>query len=93
MGTPDFLSPEQTNDLHHADIRSDLYSLGCTFYYLLTGQVPFPGGNVVLKLNRHDREVARPIEEMRPDVPKAIARIVRKAMAKNRTTASRRRTN
>jgi serine/threonine protein kinase len=83
MGTPDFLSPEQTRDLHHADIRSDLYSLGCTFYFLLTGQVPFPGGNVVHKLNRHDREVARPIEEMRPEVPRAIAKIVRKLMAKN----------
>jgi eukaryotic-like serine/threonine-protein kinase len=83
MGTPDFLSPEQTKDLHHADIRSDLYSLGCTFYYLLTGQVPFPGGNVVHKLNRHDREVARPIEELRPEAPKAIVKIVRKLLAKN----------
>jgi serine/threonine-protein kinase len=83
MGTPDFLSPEQTKDLHHADIRSDLYSLGCTFYYLLTGQVPFPGGNVVVKLNRHERDLARPVAELRPEVSRAIAKIVRKLMAKN----------
>src|SRR5262249_35284381 len=45
LGTPDFVSPEQAHDLHAVDIRSDLYSLGCTFHYLLTGQVPFPGGS------------------------------------------------
>jgi eukaryotic-like serine/threonine-protein kinase len=83
MGTPDFLSPEQSRSLHDVDIRSDLYSLGCTFYYLLTGSVPFPGGNTVDKLIRHNREEARPIEELRPDLPRAIAEIVRKLMAKN----------
>jgi serine/threonine protein kinase len=82
MGTPDFLSPEQSKDLHEVDIRSDLYSLGCTFYYLLCGQVPYPGGKTVDKLIRHHGEPAQPIEELRPDVPKKIADIARKLMAK-----------
>ena len=69
--------------MHDVDIRSDLYSLGCTFYYLLTGEVPFPGGNTVDKLIRHNREMARPIEELRPDLPVKIADIVRKLMAKH----------
>ena len=53
MGTPDYLSPEQGRSLAAADIRSDLYSLGCTFYFLLTGEVPFPGGTPLEKLERH----------------------------------------
>jgi serine/threonine-protein kinase len=83
MGTPDFLSPEQSRDLHETDIRSDLYSLGCTFYFLLTAQVPFPGGNTVDKLIRHNSDEPKALEELRPDVPKSIAKIVRKLMAKN----------
>ena len=82
MGTPDFLSPEQSKNLHDVDIRADLYSLGCTFYFLLTGEVPFPGGNTVDKLIRHHSEQPRLIEELRPDVPRTIANIVRKLMAK-----------
>ncbi len=83
MGTPDYLAPEQINDLHGADIRADLYSLGCTLYFLLTGQVPFPGGNILEKLNCQDRAQARPVEVLRTDVPRGVANIVRKLMAKN----------
>ncbi len=83
MGTPDFVSPEQTRDLHEVDIRADLYSLGCTFFYLLTGKVPFPGGTSMDKIIRHNSEIAAPIEEFRSDVPKSVANIVRKLMAKN----------
>ena len=83
MGTPDFLSPEQSRDLHEVDIRSDLYSLGCTFYFLLTGKVPFPGGSIVDKVIRHNNDAAKPIEDLRPDVSAKIGMIVRKLMAKN----------
>jgi eukaryotic-like serine/threonine-protein kinase len=82
MGTPDYVSPEQARDLHSVDIRSDLYSLGCTFYYLLTGQVPFPGGSTLEKLVRHGTEEVMPITELRSDVPHAVAGIVRRLMAK-----------
>jgi eukaryotic-like serine/threonine-protein kinase len=82
MGTPDFLSPEQARDLHKTDIRSDLYSLGCTFYYLLTGTVPFPGGSTLEKLVRHSTEPARPVEHFRRDVPPEVQAILNKLMAK-----------
>jgi serine/threonine-protein kinase len=82
MGTPDYVSPEQARDLHSVDIRSDLYSLGCTFYYLLTGQVPFPGGSTLEKLVRHGTEEVKPITELRADVPQAVSAMARRLMAK-----------
>jgi serine/threonine protein kinase len=83
MGTPDFLSPEQTRDLHGADIRSDLYSLGCTFYFLLTGRPPFPGGSSLKKLISHSCERPEPIRSFRDDVPVAVVEIVDRLMAKS----------
>jgi serine/threonine-protein kinase len=82
MGTPDFLSPEQSRDLHKVDIRSDLYSLGCTFYYLLTGQLPFPGGTSVDKLIRHASEEPPAIAALRPEVPAEVIAIVQRLIAK-----------
>jgi serine/threonine-protein kinase len=83
MGTPDYLSPEQARSLHLVDIRSDLYSLGCTFYYLLTGRVPFPGGNSLDKMIRHGSEEAPPPDALRPEVPLVVSAIVRRLMAKD----------
>ncbi|HYV37353.1 MAG TPA: serine/threonine-protein kinase, partial [Gemmataceae bacterium] len=82
FGTPDFLSPEQARNLPGLDIRSDLYSLGCTFYFLMTGQAPFPGGSTLEKLVRHTNAEPVAIEQLRPDIPQEVADIIRCMMAK-----------
>jgi WD40 repeat protein/serine/threonine protein kinase len=82
IGTPDYLAPEQAVDARAADIRADLYSLGCTFYFLLTGQPPFTGASLTELLLKHQMEQAMPVEQRRPDVPPGVAAIVRKLMAK-----------
>ena len=83
LGTVDFMAPEQTRQASKVDIRADLYSLGCTFYYLLTGKVPFPGNTTVDKVMKHAEQEPTPLTELRPDVPPAVAAIVRKLMAKD----------
>jgi serine/threonine-protein kinase len=82
MGTPNFIAAEQAADPRKADIRSDLYSLGCTFYFTVTGEVPFPGGSSVEKLFRHLNEEAAPVESVCPEVPPAVGAIIRRLMAK-----------
>ncbi len=83
MGTPDFMAPEQARDVHRADVRSDLYSLGCTLYYLLTGLVPFPGGGKIEKLVRQCSQEPRAVEGYRPEAAGPVAGIVRRLMAKD----------
>ncbi|MCI0462897.1 MAG: serine/threonine protein kinase [Gemmataceae bacterium] len=83
IGTPDYVAPEQTYDARTVDIRADLYGLGCTAYYLLTGQVPFPGGGLVEKVLRQRQEEAEPPERLRPEVPPVLAVVVRRLMAKD----------
>lgn len=83
-GTVDYIAPEQAENIHAADIRSDLYSLGCTFYYALTGQVPFPGGNDLEKLVKHLLYQAPSVAAVRPDVPASLAAIIERLMAKQR---------
>jgi hypothetical protein len=82
VGSPDFIAPEQAMDPKRIDVRADLYSLGCTFYFLLTGQPPFPGGETVQKLMRHQLEEPVPVEDLRPDVTPRVAAVVRRLMAK-----------
>ena len=82
VGTPDYMAPEQAVNSSKADIRADLYSLGCTFYHLLTGQPPFPGGTPMEKLLKHRMDQPRLIEQLRPEVPPTLAGIVRKLLAK-----------
>jgi serine/threonine-protein kinase len=82
MGTLDYIAPEQALNAHAADTRSDLYSLGCTFYFLLTGRVPYPGGTAAEKLLRHQMGQPTPVEQLRPGLPSRGAAIVRKLMAR-----------
>jgi WD40 repeat protein len=83
MGTPDFIAPEQATNAHTADIRADIYSLGCTLYYLLAGQVPFPDQTVVDKLLAHASRPPRPLAEVRRDVPAGLVRVVERMTAKD----------
>jgi serine/threonine-protein kinase len=82
MGTPDYMAPEQVRDSRQADIRSDIYSLGCTLYHLLAGQPPFPTGSIVEKLLAHQKKEPAALEQLRPDVPPTLAQVVRRMMAK-----------
>jgi serine/threonine-protein kinase len=82
MGTPDYIAPEQIRDARTADIRADLYSLGCTLFHLLAGRPPFAGSTVGHKLAQHQTEDAPPLESLRSDVPVALVGVVRKLMAK-----------
>jgi serine/threonine protein kinase len=82
IGTADYLSPEQALSPATVDIRGDLYSLGCSFYYLLTGQPPFPGGSLMQKILRHQTEEPTPLAELRPDLPAGLPALVKRLMAK-----------
>jgi tetratricopeptide (TPR) repeat protein len=83
MGTPDYMAPEQAANTAAADIRADLYSLGCTLYAVLTGEVVFPGGDALDKAKRHATEEPRPLNEVRPEVPPRLAAVVARMMAKD----------
>jgi len=83
MGTPDFLAPEQALDFRQADHRADIYSLGCTLFFLLEGQPPFPGGTVAGKLLRHHQTAPPALEKGRGGVPAEVAAVVRKMLAKD----------
>jgi WD40 repeat protein/serine/threonine protein kinase len=83
IGTCNFIAPEQARDASEVDIRADLYSLGCTLYFLLTGKPPFAGGTPAQKLLRHQNEAPRPVETLRPEVPAPISQIVRRLLAKD----------
>ncbi len=83
VGTPDYISPEQAQNSRSADVRADIYSLGCTFFELLTGQVPFPIENLTEKLVARVRFDAPRVSSLRPDIPPEIDAIVARMMARN----------
>jgi serine/threonine-protein kinase len=82
IGTVDYLSPEQARNAATVDIRGDIYSLGCTFYYLLTGQSPFSGGTLMQKILKHQQEQPAPVDRFRGDVPPALAVVLGRMLAK-----------
>jgi serine/threonine protein kinase len=82
LGTFDYISPEQAHDPRDADVRSDIYSLGCTLYFLLTGQAPFPDGTALQKLLMHGTKMPEDPRCFRNDVSDALIAILRKMMAK-----------
>src|SRR4051794_16797879 len=84
LGTFDYISPEQARDPRDVDVRSDLYSLGCTLFQMLTGRPPFPEGTVLQKLLQHQEEPPPDICTLNPLVPPDLANILVKLMAKDR---------
>jgi serine/threonine protein kinase len=83
LGTPDYVAPEQALNPHEADIRADIYGLGCTLYHMLTGEPPFPGGSLARKLLAHQTTPPPSVRSKRPELPQELAAIVQKMMAKN----------
>jgi serine/threonine protein kinase len=83
MGTADYLSPEQARNASAVDIRGDIYSLGCSLYYLLTGQPPFPSGTLMQKILQHQEAQPKPIESFRGDVPAGFSAVLDRLLAKN----------
>lgn len=82
LGTFDYISPEQAHDPRDADVRSDIYSLGCTLYFLLTGQPPFPDGTALQKLLMHGTKMPEDPRYFRNDLSDPLIAILRKMMAK-----------
>ena len=84
VGTPAYMSPEQAVGEREVDGRSDIYSLGVLAYQMLTGRVPFTGGNSMGLLLKHLTERPRPIADLRPDVPRALSDAIDRALMKDR---------
>jgi serine/threonine-protein kinase len=83
VGTMDYISPEQSADSTRVDARSDIYSLGCTLYFMLAGRPPFPGGDNQDKIRRQRSEEPSPLPELRPGLPPELTGLVKRMMAKD----------
>lgn len=83
LGTFDYISPEQARDPRNADARSDIYSLGCTFYFMLAGRPPFLEGTVLQKLLQHQSEPPPDVRQFRADLPEEVNAVLQKMLAKD----------
>ena len=82
LGTADYLAPEQALDSHGVDARADIYSLGCSLYFMLTGHPPFPEGTLPQRIMMHQKKPAPDIRKDRPDAPLDLLKVCAKMMAK-----------
>jgi eukaryotic-like serine/threonine-protein kinase len=82
LGTFDYMAPEQARDARLADIRSDVYSLGCTFYFMLVGKPPFPDGTALQKLLQHQSGEPPNLSQHRADVPESVVELLDTMLAK-----------
>ncbi len=82
IGTFDYISPEQARNPRQADIRSDIYSLGCTLYFMLAGQPPFPEGTMLQKLLQHQGDQPPDLHDHRPDLPESVVELVETMLEK-----------
>ncbi len=83
VGSMDYIAPEQTADALRVDGRADIYALGCSLYYALTGRPPFPGGTNKEKMKRHRGEEPEPVTQHNRAVPAEFAALVARMMAKD----------
>jgi serine/threonine-protein kinase len=83
LGTFDYIAPEQARDPRSADVRSDIYSFGCTLFHMLTGRPPYPEGTLLQKLLKHQEESPPDPRELNPLVPAHLAAVVQRMMAKD----------
>jgi serine/threonine protein kinase len=83
LGTPDYLAPEQAKDARSADIRADLYSLGCVLYHCIAGRPPFPATNIMTQMVMHATENPQPIATLVPDVAPGLQAVLERMMAKS----------
>ncbi|MFP6751467.1 MAG: serine/threonine-protein kinase [Pirellulaceae bacterium] len=82
IGTVDYMSPEQAEDVHHVDLRTDIYSLGCTLYRILTNKPPYSGKNAIQKLMAHRTHSIPSLRAERSDIPDLLDRAFRRMVAK-----------
>jgi len=83
FGSPAYISPEQARHSRGVDIRSDIYSLGCSLYHMIAGHPPFPEGNLAEKIYSHQLREAEPLADLVPGVPPELSALVHRCLRKN----------
>jgi hypothetical protein len=83
MGTPEYMAPEQARDTASADVRADVYALGCTLFYLLTGRPPFTGGTALEIVTKQVIDAPPSVTELRPEVPAELEVLIGRMLAKD----------